>query len=408
MKTKEETGYIYVAATADTKGIELYYVCDLIRKTGLQVRSVDLSAQSLSRVSEADVTPEEVAAFHPQGIDAVFCNDRGSAIAAMSLAFQNFLKSRQDVAGILGLGGSGGTAMVTPAMQALPVGVPKVMVSTMASGDISGYIGASDISMLYSVTDVAGLNRISRKVLGNAAHQIAGAVLFQPDENANDKPALGLTMFGVTTPCIQAVSQQLENDFDCLIFHATGSGGMAMEKLAESGMLAGVLDLTTTEVCDLLAGGVLACGETRFDAIAHSQIPCVISCGALDMVNFGHPSSVPEKYADRLFYHHNAQVTLMRTTPGENREIAKWIAAKLNRCEGEVRFLIPEGGFSALDAPDMPFWSPEANDAFIATLEAELIPTEKRKIIKLPYNINDPEFADAAVQAFRTINTREF
>lgn len=408
MKTKEETGYIYVAATADTKGIELYYVCDLIRKTGLQVRSVDLSAQSLSRVSEADVTPEEVAAFHPQGIDAVFCNDRGSAIAAMSLAFQNFLKSRQDVAGILGLGGSGGTAMVTPAMQALPVGVPKVMVSTMASGDISGYIGASDISMLYSVTDVAGLNRISRKVLGNAAHQIAGAVLFQPDENANDKPALGLTMFGVTTPCIQAVSQQLENDFDCLVFHATGSGGMAMEKLAESGMLAGVLDLTTTEVCDLLAGGVLACGETRFDAIAHSQIPCVISCGALDMVNFGHPSSVPEKYADRLFYHHNAQVTLMRTTPGENCEIAKWIAAKLNRCEGEVRFLIPEGGFSALDAPDMPFWSPEANDAFIATLEAELIPTEKRKIIKLPYNINDPEFADAAVQAFRTINTREF
>lgn len=408
MKTKEETGYIYVAATADTKGRELYYVCDLIRKTGLQVRSVDLSAQSLSRVSEADVTPEEVAAFHPQGIDAVFCNDRGSAIAAMSLAFQNFLKSCQDVAGILGLGGSGGTAMVTPAMQALPVGVPKVMVSTMASGDISGYIGASDISMLYSVTDVAGLNRISRKVLGNAAHQIAGAVLFQPDENANDKPALGLTMFGVTTPCIQAVSQQLENDFDCLVFHATGSGGMAMEKLAESGMLAGVLDLTTTEVCDLLAGGVLACGETRFDAIAHSQIPCVISCGALDMVNFGHPSSVPEKYADRLFYHHNAQVTLMRTTPGENREIAKWIAAKLNRCEGEVRFLIPEGGFSALDAPDMPFWSPEANDAFIATLEAELIPTEKRKIIKLPYNINDPEFADAAVQAFRTINTREF
>ncbi len=408
MKTKEETGYIYVDATADTKGIELYYVCDLIRKTGLQVRSVDLSAQSLSRVSEADFTPDEVAAFHPQGIDAVFCNDRGSAIAAMSLAFQNFLKSRQDVAGILGLGGSGGTAMVTPAMQALPVGVPKVMVSTMASGDISGYIGASDISMLYSVTDVAGLNRISRKVLGNAAHQIAGAVLFQPDENANDKPALGLTMFGVTTPCIQAVSQQLENDFDCLVFHATGSGGMAMEKLAESGMLAGVLDLTTTEVCDLLAGGVLACGETRFDAIAHSQIPCVISCGALDMVNFGHPSSVPEKYADRLFYHHNAQVTLMRTTPGENREIAKWIAAKLNRCEGEVRFLIPEGGFSALDAPDMPFWSPEANDAFIATLEAELIPTEKRKIIKLPYNINDPEFADAAVQAFRTINTREF
>lgn len=405
---KEETGYIYIAATADTKGRELFYVRDLIRKTGLPVRTVDLSTQGLSANSAADVKPDEIAAFHPEGADAVFCGDRGRAIAAMSLAFQNYLKTRQDVAGILGLGGSGGTAVITPAMQDLPVGVPKVMVSTMASGDIAGYIGASDISMLYSVTDVAGLNRISRQVLGNAAHQIAGAVLFQPEACPDDKPALGLTMFGVTTPCIQAVSQQLENEFDCLVFHATGSGGMAMEKLADSGMLAGVLDLTTTEVCDLLAGGVLACGETRFDAIARSQIPYVVSCGALDMVNFGHPSSVPEKYADRLFYHHNAQVTLMRTTPGENRAMAKWIAAKLNRCEGEVRFLIPEGGFSALDAPGMPFWSPEANEAFIATLEAELIPTEKRKIIRLPYNINDAKFADAAVEAFRTINTREF
>ncbi|YCH29953.1 Tm-1-like ATP-binding domain-containing protein [Erwinia sp. D4-22] len=405
---KEETGYIYIAATADTKGRELFYVRDLISKTGLRTRTVDLSTQSLSASSAAKVKPEEVAAFHPQGAQAVFCGDRGRAIEAMAIAFQNYLKTRQDVAGLLGLGGSGGTALITPAMQDLAIGVPKVMVSTMASGDIAGYIGASDISMLYSVTDVAGLNRISRRVLGNAAHQMAGAVLFQPEACAEDKPALGLTMFGVTTPCIQAVSQQLEDEFDCLVFHATGSGGMAMEKLADSGMLAGMLDLTTTEVCDLLAGGVLACAETRFDAIARSQVPYVASCGALDMVNFGHPSSVPEKYADRLFYHHNAQVTLMRTTPGENRAMAKWIAAKLNRCEGEVRFLIPEGGFSALDAPGMPFWSPEANEAFISTLEAELIPTEKRKIIRLPYNINDAKFADAAVEAFRTINTREF
>ena len=405
---KEETGYVYIAATADTKGKELFYVRDLVNKTGLRTKVVDLSTQQLSNFSEVDVQPENVAACHPAGSEAVFCGDRGEAIAAMALAFRNYLKQQQDVAGILGLGGSGGTALITPAMQALPVGVPKVMVSTMASGDIAGYIGASDISMLYSVTDVAGLNRISRQVLGNAAHQIAGAVLFRPEACPDDKPALGLTMFGVTTPCIQAISRQLEDDFDCLVFHATGSGGMAMEKLADSGMLAGVLDLTTTEVCDLLVGGVLACGETRFDAIARSQIPYVVSCGALDMVNFGHPSSVPQKYADRLFYHHNAQVTLMRTTPGENRAIAKWIAAKLNRCKGEVRFLIPEGGFSALDAPGMPFWSPEANEAFIATLEAELIPTAKRKIIRLPYNINDAPFADAAVEAFRTINTREF
>mgnify|MGYP005983493879 CR=1 FL=1 len=405
---KKETDYVYIVATADTKGRELLYVRDLINKTGLQTKTIDLSTQTLNHAFVTDVKPSDVAAFHPQGAEAVFCDDRGNAIAAMTLAFENYLKSRQDVAGILGLGGSGGTALITPAMQALPVGVPKVMVSTMASGDISGYIGASDISMLYSVTDVAGINRISRQVLGNAAHQIAGAVLFRPEASPDDKPALGLTMFGVTTPCIQAVSQQLEADYDCLVFHATGSGGMAMEKLADSGMLAGALDLTTTEVCDLLAGGVLACGDTRFDAIAHSQIPYVVSCGALDMVNFGHPASVPEKYADRLFYYHNAQVTLMRTTPGENRAMAQWIAAKLNRCEGEVRFLIPEGGFSALDAPGMPFWAPEANEAFITTLEAELQQTQKRKIIRLPYNINDPKFADVAVQTFRSINTREF
>ena len=405
---KEETGYIYIAATADTKGRELFYVRDLISKTGLRVKAVDLSTQSLSANGPVDVPAEEVATFHPEGAAAVFCGDRGQAIAAMALAFQNYLKTRDDVAGLLGLGGSGGTALITPAMQDLAVGVPKIMVSTMASGDVSGYIGASDISMLYSVTDVAGLNRISRQVLGNAAHQMAGAVLFRPEASADDKPALGLTMFGVTTPCIQAVSKQLETTYDCLVFHATGSGGMAMEKLADSGMLAGVLDLTTTEVCDLLAGGVLACADTRFDAIARSQVPYVVSCGALDMVNFGHPSSVPEKYADRLFYHHNAQVTLMRTTPGENRAMAKWIAAKLNRCTGEVRFLIPEGGFSALDAPGMPFWSPEANEAFISTLEAELILTEKRKIIRLPYNINDAKFAEAAVEAFHSVNTREF
>lgn len=404
---KEYNGFIYAVATADTKGKELYFVRDLIAASGAKVVTVDLSTQILSGASAADFTAENIAAFHPEGAAAVFCGDRGRAINAMATAFEIFLSQRQDIAGIIGLGGSGGTALITPAMQALPVGIPKVMVSTMASGDISGYIGASDISMLYSVTDVAGLNRISRQVLGNAAHQIAGAVLFQIAADVSDKPAIGLTMFGVTTPCIQAVSAALEADYDCLVFHATGSGGKAMEKLADSGMLAGVLDLTTTEVCDLLAGGVLACGEDRFDAIASSAVPAVISCGALDMVNFGHPSTVPAKYADRLFYHHNAQVTLMRTTPQENVAMAKWIAAKLNRCQGEIIFLIPEGGFSALDAVGQPFWSPEANQAFITTLEAELLQTPQRKIQRLPYNINHPLFVAAAVSAFRDLAGRE-
>lgn len=408
MAMSTSAGYVYAVATADTKGRELFYVSECVARTGADVLTVDLSTQPVSGISAADFPPELIADFHPDGRDAVFCGDRGKAIDAMALAFKIFLSNRPDLAGVIGLGGSCGTALITPAMQALPVGIPKVMVSTMASGDVSGYVGASDISLLYSVTDVAGLNRISRQVLGNAAHQIAGAVLWKPESSADDKPALGLTMFGVTTPCIQQVSAALEADYDCLVFHATGSGGMAMEKLAGSRMLAGLLDLTTTEVCDLLFDGVLACEETRFEAMAASGIPCVISCGALDMVNFGHAESVPEKYADRLFYHHNAQVTLMRTTVEENVKMAQWIAEKLNRCEGKVAFLIPEGGFSALDAPGQAFWSPEADNAFITTLEAHLNQTADRFIRRLPYNINDPQFAQAAVRQFRQLTEQEF
>lgn len=403
---KNDTGSIYVVATADTKGRELFYVRDLIAQIGVPVVTVDLSTQPLSCAFAGNIPAAMVADYHPEGRDVVFCGDRGKAINAMAQAFEIFLSQRDDVVGVIGLGGSGGTALITPAMQALPIGVPKLMVSTMASGDVSGYVGASDIAMLYSVTDVAGLNRISRRVLGNAAHQIAGAVRFPLPLDANDKPAIGLTMFGVTTPCIEAACAALEADYDCLVFHATGSGGKAMEKLAASNMLAGMLDLTTTEVCDLLFDGVLACGEDRFDALARSQLPCVLSCGALDMVNFGHPASVPEKYASRLFYHHNAQVTLMRTTVEENIEMARWIAEKLNRCEGEVRFLIPEGGFSALDAPGQPFWSPEANQAFISTLEERCILTAQRQIIRLPWNINDPQFAAEAVAQFHQLASK--
>lgn len=400
---KKVVGSVYIATTSDTKGKEQNYVRDLIAATGLKTVTVDLSTTSPSAASPADINASTVAAYHPQGAEAVFCGDRGRAIHAMAVAFERFILSRHDVAGLIGLGGSSGTALITPAMQILPIGLPKLMVSTMASGDISGYIGASDISMMYSVTDVAGLNRISRQVLGNAAHQIAGAVKFHIQESHDAKPAIGLTMFGVTTPCIQAASKALEEEFDCLVFHATGSGGKAMEKLVDSHLLAGVLDLTTTEVCDLLFDGVLACGPERFDAIAKMQVPCVASCGALDMVNLGAPASVPEKYANRLFYNHNAQVTLMRTTVAENIAMAQWIGEKLNRCEGEVRFLIPEGGFSALDAPGQAFWHPEARDAFINTLESIVQQTEKRRIVRLPFHINDPLFANAAVEAFRAI-----
>ncbi|CNI53966.1 transcriptional regulator [Yersinia frederiksenii] len=396
--------HIYIATTTDTKGEELAYVSALIKATGLTTVTVDLSTKEGQQVGGADISAETVASYHPDGRQAVFCGDRGRAISAMAQAFECFINSREDVAALLGLGGSGGTALITPAMQSLPIGIPKLMVSTMASGDVSGYIGASDIAMMYSVTDIAGLNRISRRVLSNAAHQIAGAVYFAKAETAtDDKPALGLTMFGVTTPCIQAVSAALSSEYDCLVFHATGSGGKAMEKLAESGLLAGALDLTTTEVCDLLFDGVLACGPERFDAIAHTNIPYVGSCGALDMVNFGSPATIPAKYADRLFYKHNAQVTLMRTTEQENIQMARWIGEKLNRCQGEVRFLIPEGGFSALDAPGQPFWDEKALKAFIQTLKETVIQTEKRRLVHYPFNINDPEFAQAAVENFKEI-----
>ncbi|MBF0692941.1 Tm-1-like ATP-binding domain-containing protein [Providencia alcalifaciens] len=401
-------GFIYVASTLDTKSAELFYVSDLIKNAGLAVRTVDLSTQPLKLDKHADITADMVASFHPQGNSAVFCGDRGKAIEAMAQAFSLYLAAQTDVAAILGLGGSGGTALITPAMQILPVGIPKLMVSTMASGDISGYIGASDISMMYSVTDVSGLNVISRKVLKNAANQIAGAVWFDNGETdvTENKPAIALTMFGVTTPCVQQLTAKLESDHDCLVFHATGSGGKAMEKLIDSRLLDSVLDITTTEVCDYLFGGVLACDEDRFGAIARTQTPCVLSCGALDMVNFGRPSTVPEQYKDRQFYHHNAQVTLMRTTVEENRQMGRWIAEKLNVCEGEIRFIIPTAGFSALDIDGSPFWDPAADQAFIDALTKHLVITKKRQLILSPHHINSAEFCDQVIELHQEITNK--
>lgn len=394
---------IYIATTFDTKSEEALYIRDLIIATDLSVTTIDLSTKSAQIDSGADLSPHDIAVFHPQGAQSVFCGDRGKAMLAMALAFERFILSRDDIAGIIGLGGSGGTALITPAMQALPVGLPKLMVSTMASGDVSNYVGTSDISMLYSVTDIAGLNRISRQVLANAAHSIAGAVKFVVPEAKDEKPALGLTMFGVTTPCMQAISTILSEQFDCLIFHATGTGGTAMEKLAGSHLLDGLLDITTTEVCDMMFGGVLACGPERLDVVAKTKIPYVGSCGALDMVNFGNPDSIPERYKHRLFYPHNAQVTLMRTTKEENQQMGEWIGHKLNACEGEVRFLIPEGGVSALDAPGQQFWSPENDTALFEALEKTVKQTDRRRLIRVPYNINDPLFAKAAVTQFQEI-----
>ena len=390
----------YVVGTFDTKGTELDYVADLIRAAGVTVLTVDLSTQG--EPGSADVSAREVAEYHPGGAGAVFTGDRGTAVTAMSIAFENFLTSRDDVGGVLGLGGSGGTSLISPALRALPVGVPKLMVSTVAGGDVSGYVGASDIAMLHSVTDVAGLNRISRRVLGNAAHALAG-MLTHPVPSTADKPAVALTMFGVTTPCVTAVAAQLADRYDPLVFHAVGTGGRAMEKLVDDGQISAVLDITTTEVCDLIAGGVFSAGPERLDAIARTGVPYVGSCGALDMVNFGAPETVPERYAGRLLYQHNPQVTLMRTTREECQRIGQFLAGKLNACAGPVRFLLPEGGVSLLDAPGQPFHDPSADQALFATLERVVTQTADRRLIRLPHNINDPRFADALVAAFSEI-----
>ena len=391
----------YIAGTFDTKGRELFFLRDCLERLGLSTVTVDLATSG--QPSPASIDPREVARFHTDGASAVFTGDRGSAVVAMAEAFERFIVSRRDLGGLISAGGSGGTALATPAMRALPIGVPKVMVSTVASGNVKDYVGPSDISMVYSVTDISGINRISERVLSNAAHALAGMMLYYKQDSADSKPALGLTMFGVTTPCVQAVTQRLGEQYDCLVFHATGMGGQSMEKLADSGLLAGVVDVTTTEIADLLVGGVFSAGEGRMDAIIRSGIPYVGSCGALDMVNFGAITSVPSQFRDRTLYKHNPQVTLMRTTVEENVQIGKWIADKLNRMEGPVRFLIPEGGVSLLDSPGKVFHDPQADEALFSSIETNFRATAMRKLIRLPHNINDPAFSDAVVEHFLDI-----
>jgi len=391
----------YIAGTFDTKGRELLYLRQCLDKLGLRVVTVDLSTSG--KPSTANVHPREVARHHPEGEAAVFGDDRGRATAAMALAFEGFVRGRRDLAGIISAGGSGGTSMATQGMRALPVGVPKMMVSTMASGDTRPYVGPSDICMMYSVTDVQGLHRISEQVLANAAHALAGMIAHPPAPSTSTKAAIGLTMFGVTTACVQAVTRRLEAEVDCLVFHATGVGGQSMEKLADSGLLAGVIDVSTTEIADEIGGGVLSAGPTRLDVFARRALPYVGSCGALDMVNFGAWDTVPERFRTRRLYRHNPTVTLMRTTIDECRAIGAFIAAKLNAMRGPVRFLIPEGGVSAIDRPGQPFHDPEADRALFAAIEQGFRPSADHRLQRLPLHVNDDAFAAALVAAWHEI-----
>ncbi len=396
------SGRVYVIGTCDTKGDELKFACECLTATGVAVALVDVS--TASPVSYADVSTAEVAASHPNGESAVLgVKDRGHAVTAMGDALRHFLLAQHDVAGVLGMGGSGNTAIVTTAMKALPIGVPKVMVSTLASGNVAGFVGPSDIIMMPAIVDVAGLNAISRKIISNAAHAVAGMVRFEQDVSYAGGMAVGMTMFGVTTPCVTEIRKGLEPAHECFVFHATGTGGQSFEKLAESGFFKGVFDITTTEVADYLFGGILRCTEDRFGAFIRNAMPYVGSVGAVDMINFGAVDTVPAKFAGRKRLAHNEHVTLVRTTADENRKIGEFIVARLNQMKGPVRFLLPIKGVSALDAQGHPFYDPVADAALSDAIRQGWKTSETRKLLEIDCHINDVLFAETALKAFKEI-----
>lgn len=397
---------ILLIGTLDTKGSEYAYLRDLIERRGHRVLVIDAgvyAGPSTSSALASDAEPAQVAAAGGSTIEALReRGDRNEAMQVMTrgcvaLAREWFAAGRFD--GVLGLGGSGGTALATAAMRELPIGVPKVMVSTVASGDVGPYVGGSDIAMFHSVVDISGLNRISRRVLGNAVGAVCGMVEQElPEQDADgDRPIIAATMFGVTTACVTRVRERLEQaGYEVLVFHATGSGGRAMEALVASGLVAGVADVTTTEWADELVGGMLGAGPHRLEAAGLRGVPQVVSLGALDMVNFLGPfESIPSRFAGRQFHVHNANVTLMRTTPEENARIGQVIAEKLNQATGPTTLLVPLRGVSAMDREGGPFFDPDADAALLEALRTNLrTPVER---IELDMNINDPEFADAIV-----------
>jgi uncharacterized protein (UPF0261 family) len=394
---------VYVIGTCDTKGDELRFACDCVRRAGAKPILVDVSTASPD--PSADVTAEAVADHHPKGRAAVLgLADRGQAVSAMAEALKAYLLSRKDIGAVLGLGGSGNTAIVTEAMRALPVGVPKIMVSTLASGNVAGFVGPTDIMMMHAVTDIAGLNAISRTVIGNAAHAAAGMARTRVPKARKSKRAIGYTMFGVTTACVNEIRHRLEPACESFVFHATGTGGQSFEKLADSGFFDGVFDITTTEVADYLVGGILPCTPDRFGAFIRNAIPYVGSVGACDMVNFGARDTVPSRFAARRFHVHNPHVTLMRTTQEENAQIGAFIVERLNQMAGPVRFLLPLKGVSAIDAEGQPFHDPAADAALFDGIRTGWERAKNRKLIELDLHINDPAFAAAAVAALGEVS----
>jgi uncharacterized protein (UPF0261 family) len=391
---------ILLIGTHDTKGEECAYVRQLIEQRGHRVLTMD-SGVLADPKQPVDIPAAEVAQAGGGDLDELRrAGDRGAAVEIMrqgASAITLRLYAERRINGVIGLGGGGGTVIGTAAMRALPTGFPKMMVSTVASGDVAAYVGVKDIAMMYSVVDIAGLNRLSRRILSNAAGAISGMVE-QAIPEVVDLPLLAATMFGVTTPCVDRVREKLcAAGYEVLVFHATGSGGRAMEALIADGFFAGVADVTTTEWCDELVGGVLSAGPHRLEAAARAGVPQVVSCGALDMVNFWALDTVPARFRDRNLYVHNANITLMRTTPEECAELGRIIAGKLNQATGPTRLLLPLRGVSAIDMEGKPFHDPVADAALFDSLRAHVRPPVE--LVELDLHINDPEFADALAEA---------
>jgi uncharacterized protein (UPF0261 family) len=398
-----------VVGTLDTKGLELRYLQDCLRENGVSTLVVDTGILDAPAFAP-DVERHAVAAAAGTSVaELARTGDRGQAVTAMATGAARVIAAlfeQGKVAGVIGIGGSGNATIACAAMRALPIGVPKLILTTVAAGETRPYVGTADITLMYSVVDICGLNRLSRRILANAAAAMAGMVKGAPPPAAagEDRVLLGATMFGVTTPCVTAAREALERlGYEVLVFHATGVGGRSLESLIRAGFVSGVLDITTTELADEVAGGTLSAGPDRLEAAGEAGIPQVVSLGALDMANFGPLETVPAPLRTRRLYQHNPAVTLMRTTPDENARLGALIAAKLNRARGPVALVIPRGGVSMIDAPGAPFHDPAADAALFDALRADLASTVE--LIELDANINDPAVAHTLVTTFHRLFT---
>ncbi|SDI42527.1 Tm-1-like ATP-binding domain-containing protein [Natribacillus halophilus] len=394
-------GKILILGTLDTKGEEFAFIKDIIENSGIETVIMDCGVKG-EPFFAADINHAEVAHRGGESLQKLIAaDDRGAAIDVMMRGARQLTAQLYEdgkIAGVISLGGSAGTTIAAHSMQALPVGLPKLMVSTVASGDTRPYIGVKDVTMMYSVVDISGINLLSSKILANAAFAISGMVKGETPQLDEEKPLIAATMFGLTTPCVTQAKAYLEKKgYEVLVFHATGTGGKAMETLIEGGYFKGVLDVTTTEWCDELVGGVLSAGPHRLEAAAKAGIPQVVSTGALDMVNFGGIETVPDQYRDRHLYKHNATTTLMRTTQEENQQLGKIIAQKINMNHASSAIFLPLHGVSEIDKEGKPFFGPQENKALFAALRNN-ITNDAVEILEMEQHINDEAFAVTMAQ----------